>query len=609
MSLTLISGPANSAKAGEVLERLRAALAREPVLVVPTAADAAHYSRELAGAGIVFGAQVATFSGLTRDIARLAGSAAPGRRLGRLARGRVVRAVVAEAELRALAASARAPGFADALGDFFAELQRSLAGPGRFSAAVRMWGGGPPHAAELAALYRAYHRQLEVLGAVDADGFALAALEALRARPAAWGARPLFWYGFDELTPAQLDVVETLVRFTAAPVCVALPYEPGRAALAGSAATVELLKPLAAEYVVLRARSEHYADSARGALHHLERSLFEPLPERRPPNGAVRLLEAGGERAEAELAGASVLELLRDGMAPEEIAVLVRGGAAMELFAQVFEGYGIPVAAERRTPFAHTRLGTGVLAFGRAALGGTAQDVVTWLRTPGKLEAPDLADRLEVQVRRHEARTAREARHHWARLGGHELIELDEASHDFLSALLAEADRIWTAPHVRRGDVLDAEGEADARAARELRAAVRELGRLAEADPALAGGPQQVLEALAAIEIPDRRAGEGGPGRPLADPLAIRARRFRALIVCGLQEGELPQRPTPEPFLDDGARAALAVASGLVLPRHEDTLARERSLFYACVSRPEEALFLSFRSSDEEGGPQQPSPF
>ena len=31
----------------------------------------------------------------------------------------------------------------------------------------------------------------------------------------------------------------------------------------------------------------------------------------------------------------------------------------------------------------------------------------------------------------------------------------------------------------------------------------------------------------------------------LADPLAIRARRFRAVFVCGLQEGELPQRPRP----------------------------------------------------------------
>ena len=38
MSLTLITGPANAAKAGAVLERLRASLSRDPVLVVPTSA-------------------------------------------------------------------------------------------------------------------------------------------------------------------------------------------------------------------------------------------------------------------------------------------------------------------------------------------------------------------------------------------------------------------------------------------------------------------------------------------------------------------------------------------------------------------------------------------
>src|SRR5262249_54122019 len=147
-----------------------------------------------------------------------------------------------------------------------------------------------------------------------------------------------------------------------------------------------------------------------------------------------------------------------------------------------------------------------------------------------------------------------------------------------------------------------------ARAAAELRAAAAELVRLAAEDPALAGGPAELLEALGAVEVREDAA-EGAPGVLLADPLAIRARRFRAVFVCGLQEGELPRRPLPEPLLDDAARAGLARASGLVLPRHEDTLARERSLFYAAVSRPEEALFLSFRSSDEEGDPQQPSPF
>jgi superfamily I DNA/RNA helicase/RecB family exonuclease len=656
MPLTLITGPANAAKAGAVLERLRAALPRDPVLVVPTSADAVHYSRELAGAGLVFGADVTTFARLMADISRMTGVG--GRALGRPARERVVRAAIADVPLSGLAPSARGPGFAAALGDLFSELQRCLAGPARFAGAVRTWGeAAPPHAGELARLYSAYHRRLEALGAVDADGLARAALDALRADAGAWGGRPVFLYGFDDLTRAQLDAVETLMR--GAEVCVALPYEPGRAALAGSAGTVELLKPLAREHVVLEARSEHYAASARGALHHLERGLFEPLPARVPPNGAVRLLEAGGERAEAELVGASVLELWRDGMAFEDIAVLVRGVAAADLTAQVLGDYGIPVARERRTRFSDTRLGTGLLAFARAALGGgSAQDVVTWLRTPGKLAGggfraaaggptadlgaaaggatvdlrgaegrptadrrrfalPDAADRLEAVVLRNEARSAGEARRLWERGGGRPLAELDglaaaaeEGPAAFLAALQAEAEAIWTAPHVRRARVLSPEAEADARAAAELRSAVAGLTRLAAVDEALAGTPQELLETLAAVEVREGPgAGEGAPGVLLADPLAIRARRFRAVFVCGLQDGELPRRPKPEPFLDDAARGALASASGLVLPRHEDTLARERSLFYAAVSRPEQALFLSFRTSDEEGGPLQPSPF
>ncbi len=576
------------------------------MLVVPTAADQAHYARELARAGLVFGTEVTTFPWLMRDLARAAGLRA--RPLGRLARRQLVHRAIKDVRLTALKASAVGPGFPEALGDLFAELQRSLAGPARFRQAINQWPDAPAHAQELAQLYSAYHARLDALEAVDLDGLTHRALDQART---AWDGRPLFLYGFDELLPTQLDLVETLTRHTDTEITVAVTYEPGRAAMAGSATTVELLKPLAREHIALEPRSEHYAQAARNALHHLERRLFEDDPGTVTPNGAVRLLEAGGERAEAELVGASVLELLRDGMAAEDIAVLVRGRAPTELFAQVFETYGIPVAYERRTPFAHTRLGTGVLAYARAALGGSANDVVTWLRTPGKLDPPDLADRLEVQVRRHEARTAADARWLWNKLGGRELTELDELNAEtFLARLLQEAEEIWTAPHVRSADVLTPAAENDARAARALRSAVGELTRLAEADPELAGTPRELLQALATVEVRDGdTAAEGMPGVLLTDPLNIRARRFSAVFVCGLQEGELPQRPVPEPFLDDGSRIGLAMASGLALPRHEDTLARERSLFYACVSRPEEALFLSFRSSDEEGAPQQPSPF
>ena len=48
MPLTLVLGPANSAKAGEVLGAYAAAASRAALLVVPTAADVTHYNRELA---------------------------------------------------------------------------------------------------------------------------------------------------------------------------------------------------------------------------------------------------------------------------------------------------------------------------------------------------------------------------------------------------------------------------------------------------------------------------------------------------------------------------------------------------------------------------------
>jgi RecB family exonuclease len=166
---------------------------------------------------------------------------------------------------------------------------------------------------------------------------------------------------------------------------------------------------------------------------------------------------------------------------------------------------------------------------------------------------------------------------------------------------------MWTAPHRRRGAVLDAAAHGDARVAAGIRAACEELRSLAAVAPELVGTPADVLRALGEVEV--RPGGPTGAGVLLADPLAVRARRFRAVVVCGLQDGIFPARPVPEPFLDDDDRRALAAASGIVLPLHEDVLARERFLFYTAVSRAEEVLLLSFRASDEEGEPQLRSPF
>ncbi len=148
----------------------------------------------------------------------------------------------------------------------------------------------------------------------------------------------------------------------------------------------------------------------------------------------------------------------------------------------------------------------------------------------------------------------------------------------------------------------------DARAFEAAASALDELRDLLATGPAAALDARRLHDTLADLRV---RLGERPqPDRVLvATPEQIRARRFEAVFVCGLQEGEFPRGRRPEPFLPDDDRRAIAKASGLVLPVREDELERERYLFYVCASRAERALFLSTRFSDEEGNPQPGSFF
>ncbi len=144
---------------------------------------------------------------------------------------------------------------------------------------------------------------------------------------------------------------------------------------------------------------------------------------------------------------------------------------------------------------------------------------------------------------------------------------------------------------------------ADAEALRAVDAALREVEALGGLDPA------EAVEALAGVEVV-LDAGVPRPGAVLvADPLAIRARRFRAVLVGGLQADEFPRPAPAEPFFGDEERREIAEASGLRLPRGDRIRDAERALFYACVSRPAERLVLSWRTSTEEGAPALRSVF
>ncbi|HEY2319087.1 MAG TPA: PD-(D/E)XK nuclease family protein [Solirubrobacteraceae bacterium] len=608
MPLTLVLGPANSAKAGEVLGAYGAAARRGALLVVPTAVDARHYARELAQDGVVLGS-VVTFSGLVREIGRRAQYV--GRRISPLQRERILERVVARSRLEVLRASAGAAGFAAAAGELIAELERGMVTPERFSAGLRAWSARDvrraPYAREVGRIYAEYVRELDRLGRVDRDLYAWRALDTLRQAPRLWGAEPVFFYGFDDLTELERDAVETLARVVGAEVTVSLTYEPGREALVARAETVEELRPLAQQVIELPAQDEHYAPASRAALHHLERSLFSAGPvERVDPGEAIGLLEAGGERAEAELVAQQILALRREGVPGAEMVVVYRSrDRVVPLLGQVFAQYGIPLAAGHAPPLGHTPLGRGLIGAARCALlapgDARAADLLAYLRTPGLLQTRAIADRLDADVRRMGLRTAAQAREHL----GWELAELDDlaTSSDPARALCRLARRLFAAPHTGQAAALTREEELDARALRALVTAVDELSELS-LTPVGAG----LVEMLERLVVPAARAADADAVL-LAEPLEVRARRFRVVFVCGLQEGEFPLPAHPEPFLSDERRRELAQAGGPRLRPREDALAAERYLFYAALSRATERVYLSYRSSDEEGNLALASPF
>ncbi len=631
MPLHLVTGPANAAKARTVLEAARARAAASPLLVVPTTADVEIYRRELAQDGAVLGVRVERFDGLLRELAFRGGVA--GRTLTELQRERVAAAAIAATSLERLAGAAQTPGFAPALVKFVQELGEARIEPPRFVRALRDWAVGEPSRAgfaeELGALVLAYRRAQERTGRRDRPQHVTAALDALREDPHRWGATPVFLYGFDDLSPLQRDVVDTLANAVGAEVMLSLTFEVGRTAFAARATLHQELLALGATEEGRPAVSDYYAPAARAVLHHVERALYEPEAtrvdpgtaivalegggeqgaRRVDPEGVVLALEGGGERAEVELVAAEVARLIREeGMAPEEIAVVHRGlDSVAPLIDLVFRTYDIPAAVRRTIKVGHTALGRGLVAMVRCALlDASADELLTWLRTPGVLRTPAFADRLESRARREGARTAAEARALWEQERW-SLEALDHMAQAYerggVKALAervdAEAATLLAAPWRRTAPVFDAEGELDARVAAQVRRALRELAQLpAELQPE----PAALVATLDGLEV--YVGSQSGAGRvTVTRPQSLRARRVRALFCLGLQEGVFPAPTKPEPFLGDDERRAINAASGLRLALHEDALHVERLFFYAAVSRPTELLALSWHAAGDDGAP------
>lgn len=621
--LTLLLGAANSGKLGRVLEWWQQRLPGRPVVVVPTAPDAAELTAEMVRrvTGLIDQAGAVTFDGLVRLL------------LGRspryatdLERDLVVSKALREVPTTALAGSTRLPGAVPALASLLRQLSESGREADEVEAIFALWAAGDSTVAglandilRLAASCRLDYRQL---GLEDRPSVVR---DVATGRQVADWRRPVAFYGFTSFTAGQRLLVERLAQQVE--VLVTFTYDPDR--------EVNLSTP--AEISWWRSRAKRVVEAApeRRAYHspaiaYLEHAFMNPRQSEQPPPAAsgehgveqgVRFLLASGRRAEAELAAEQVGRLLRAGSTPADIAIVVRHVPSWSpLIARVFGSCGIPVTIDERPALGRTGLGHAFLKALRGVIIDDGDALLAYLRSPYSGLSPDAVTDLELAYRRGSERgagaLARMARTMgldevgvtWSLLAS--TAEAEPAGLLNVQAAVALAKRMLVAG-LKNGTAGSADVEDDARAFRALNSA---LARLAELDSALQRSSSRgaVLDCHSVLRVLDSLAVGLSPwegGRAAVQVMSVqraRARRFPIVFLLGLVEGEFPGGSDAPSLLTPEQKAQLdSIGGGLFGPETEN----EAALFVSAVSRASRLLFLSARDAEDDGSEAVPSCF
>jgi hypothetical protein len=593
VSLTVLAGPANAGKVARLLERYVGVLERDPLLIVPYRSDVDRVERELlASRGGLIGGTIGTFDDVFERIARDGGAKRPV--AGEAQRNLILRSVVSGASLNGLGRSARFAGFGDALGSALRELESGLVDPGDLDG-------------DLARLYAAYRAELDRLGLWDRDLERRYAVERVAGELHAWAGRPVFAYGFEDLTGTQWALLEALAGRT--DVVVSVPYEPARPAFASLAGTMDDLGALATGGI--EELPPRYADIAPPALAHLERHLFsEGAPPAPELQGAIRFLEGAGQRGTLELVAEELLDLLRSGTRAEEILVvcpaLDRVRAPLET---ALGALGVPYVFEGRLRLGQTAFGQALLSLLRFEwLGGERRELYAFLRSPFSGLTRAHVDYLEGRLRGRAVNERERVLEETLKLRGNRLPMLDafREAPQAVAAVRGLATAMLRAAYGLDAPPVGDDARLDLRAHEAVRKLLDEL----EAWVAL-GGSLTREELLEALDHATLRAGAAGEAGRVAvvDLLQARTRRVEVVFVLGLEEGRLPRRAQPSPFLDDELRRDVEERSRRARLTRPDTVSRERYFFYAACTRPSRRLYLVRDAASDEGSPREASPF
>jgi DNA helicase-2/ATP-dependent DNA helicase PcrA len=527
-------------------------------------------------------------------------------------------------------------------------LKESGISPARFSAwaAALPDGGGAGERAErereFAALYETHDRLMLEQGLLDFGELVLRASELLEQRPhvrarVAGRWRHVLVDDVEDATPAQLKLIMLLAAEHGSLVATAdddqaIDEPRGVAArLRGVLDTRIGGRPV--EVVVL-GRSLRCPDRVVVAAEAVVAPIGDRLEESwsgtdvvgRGFEGDVRLWRCASERAQAQGVATAVERLVREGVSPGRIGVLVRSVRS--------EGQELAVALEERAlPF---RLAGAAAFFGQAEV----RDVLAWLRLlvnpsdagavvralarpPIELHAVDLARCIQIAKRRkldmvtglvaatESPQLPPEARERvlaFLKLHRQAAAALDTTRPDLFVHRLVE--RLG----LRRQQVFAAQADVVERLV-----SLAHVGELAASYVRRApqATPREFARWLAAVAeaggLGDVEDQDGAPPRDDAVavlPLhAVKGLEFDHVFVCGLQSSRMPgaRRVLVEPLPAGLAPAAAAVVD--VVDSREEHVAEMRRVMHVAMTRARESLVLAYAAHSERGAPQHPSPF
>jgi DNA helicase II / ATP-dependent DNA helicase PcrA len=508
-----------------------------------------------------------------------------------------------------------------------------------WAAALPDDGERTPREREFAALFAAHDRMLAERGLLDAGELVLRAHALLRDAPhvrarTAARFRELLVDDLQDATPAGMALL-ALLGADHGHVVLAGDDDQAVAehgAAPGDGGGFDALRRAPRDFpglaTVTLERSFRCPDGVVRAAGAVAEPIADRLPKalegRQGGRGDVRFWRCVNERAQAQSVAAEIERLVRDGVAPADIGVLVRSVRN--------EGQAVAVALdERAVPY---RLVGAAAFFQRAEV----RDVLAWLRLladptdagaavralarpPVELRSIDLARCIQIARRRkldmvsalvaatESPQLPPEARERilgFLKLHRQASAALDTSRPDlFVHRLI---DRLG----LRRQQLFAAQADVVERLVSLARLGELATGYTRRAPQAT---PREFARYLAAVadaglRDEDEAAGREAPKGAVA-VLAMHAARgleFRHVFVLGLQSSRMPgaREALSEPVPRGLGRAGRDAPSPDGRGRHVDHM---RRVLHVAMTRAREGLVLAYASASDRGALQPPSPF